>query len=237
MKRIAKSRPSRLASALAAAANSLHRTLAGQTRSHHRRDIVRRTRGSLQSSSVATSLVPAHGGHFDWISDMLREGAQHGSFDAELATPSLASHLFFDNLRSVLQTGSFLADRGQSAPVATAASGYVFTATRHARAPVPLGFVLFKALDESSFELWLCGIQRRYRGRGFCRAMLAAALHTPAGMLAHVARVNRSASDRAAMGKALERCGYRVALEGPHVRWYLRNDAPAALAASLGSAR
>ncbi|MFO1311703.1 MAG: hypothetical protein U1F41_06500 [Burkholderiales bacterium] len=223
MKRIAKSRPGRLAGVLVAAAASVHRTIAGRPSARTRlgRDGATRTRGTRTSSAPRTSLVPAHGGHLEWIARLLREGAAHGSFDAELATESLAARVFFDNLDRMLRTGSFLSDRG-TCP----ASGYVFLVEREGRPPVPAGFVLFKSFGDSSFELWLCGIERRYRGRGFCSAMLAAALRTPAGMLAHVARVHRSGRDSGAISKALERNGYRAAHEGPEVRWFVRKDAP-----------
>ena len=59
--------------------------------------------------------------------------------------------------------------------------------------------------------------------------MLQAALGTPAGMLAHVARVNRASADSEAMGRALAAAGYRRARDGPDVRWFVRGDAPQAL--------
>ena len=233
MKRIAKSRPGRLACTMTAAAGALHRTLSSgaRIRAAPARREVTRSLGvrltSATSSRTSTALIPAHAGHFDWIASLLREGAAEGSFDADLASESLDARVFFDNLRRMLATGTFLADRGDSAPVATAASGYVLLAGREGHPSIPVGFVCFKAIDETGFELWLCGIQRRYRGRGFCSAMLAAALRTPAGMLAHVARVHRGGGSSASIRRALERAGYRAVREGPQVLWFVREDAPA----------
>jgi hypothetical protein len=59
--------------------------------------------------------------------------------------------------------------------------------------------------------------------------MLRAALGTPAGMLAHVARVNRAGTSSDAIGRALEAVGYRHERDGPDVRWFVRQDAPQAV--------
>jgi ribosomal protein S18 acetylase RimI-like enzyme len=186
---------------------------------------------SIRASKVAASLalVPARPSHFDWIARNLREGAAEGSFDAELATDSLASHVFFANLRQALQTGYFMEGKGDATPAQAAASGYVFVLSRASRHEVPVGFALFKSMGGSGFELWLTAVDRRYRGRGFAKAMLQAALGTPAGMLAHVARVNRAGASSGAIAGALEAVGYRHARDGEHVRWFVREDAPQAL--------
>lgn len=235
MKHIAKSRHGRLLGAVASFASSVRRTVAGRTagvaRSQlSRSGMVRATR-TIAASTVGSrvSLVPAHAGHFDWIARILREGAADGSFDAELAAESLASQVFFANLRRALETGYFLAGREDAPPEQTLASGYVYVLSNGTRAATPLGFTMFKSIGSLGFELWLAAVDRRYRGRGFCKAMLAAALATPAGMLAHVARVNRAGRHSGAIGKALESAGYRVACDGPDVRWFVHRDAPDAL--------
>lgn len=229
MKRIAKSRPGRLASALAAAAATVRRTIAGRSRSRKAQATTRTQRSLRADGRLETALIPAHAGHFAWIAASLREGAAQGSFDPELATDSLPARVFFENLRQALETGYFLSDRGEDAPAPTAASAYLFTVVPAGRAPIPVGFAIFKSIGALGFELWLCGIERRYRGRGLCTSMLAAARQTPAGMLAQVARVNRTSRDCAAICRALERSGYRSTREGPHVRWFVREDAPETL--------
>lgn len=231
MKHIAKNRQRRLIRAAAAVASSLRRTVMGrpgETRANLLRTMTRSLRASSAAASV--SLVPAHAGHFDWLAGIIREGAAHGSYDAELATDTLAAHVFFANLRRALETGYLMTEHGDAAPVETPASGYVYLLSRESRAPVPVGFAMFKSIGGLGFELWLAGVDRRFRGRGFCKAMLQAALATPAGMLAHVARVNRAGRDCEAMGKALFAAGYRQEREGPDVRWFVREDAPEALA-------
>jgi ribosomal protein S18 acetylase RimI-like enzyme len=238
MKHIAKTRPQRLAGATASVLDytrtivgrSVGRTVASDGQRMARTGMDQATR-SLRADSAAARLVllPAHPGHFDWIAQTLRDAAASGSFDTELATGSLASRLFFENLRQALSTGCFLDDRGGDAPAEVPASGYVLFLSKGARPPVPMGFSMFKSIGGLGFELWLVAIDRRYRGKGFCKALLQAALATPAGMLAHVARVNRAGADFEAMGKALGAAGYRQARDGPDVRWFVREDAPRAL--------
>jgi ribosomal protein S18 acetylase RimI-like enzyme len=235
MTRTAKNRPGRLAHALSSLATSVGRTAASRTSADVGQRTARTTVGhgtrSIRASKVAASLalVPAHGSHFDWIARNLREGAAEGSFDRELATESLASHVFFANLRQALQTGYFTEAKGGAAPAQVAASGYVFVLSRATRNEVPVGFALFKSMGGPGFELWLTAVDRRYRGKGFGKAMLQAALATPAGMLAHLARVNLGGASAGAIGSALEAVGYRHARDGEDVRWFVRQDAPQAL--------
>jgi hypothetical protein len=152
MKHIAKNRPGRLAQALSALATSVRRTVAGRTPGDTRQRSARTTLGrgsrSVQAAKVQASLalVPAHPSHFDWIARNLREGAANGSFDPELATDSLASHLFSANLRQALQTGCFMEDRGAAAPAQVAVSGYVLMLARPSRREVSVGFALFKSM-------------------------------------------------------------------------------------------
>lgn len=235
MKHIAKNRPRRLTSALVSLASSMRRTIAGRTirpaGHRHSRTGTGPTTRSIRASTVASrlALVPAHPEHFDWIAQTLRDGAADGSFDAELRTDSIASRVFFENLRRTLLTGYFLDEGSDGSPAQVPASGYVLVLTKGPQDAVPLGFALFKSVGGLGFELWLVAVDRRYRGRGFCKAMLQVALATPAGMLAHVARVNRAGPDCEAMGKALVALGYRRERDGPCVRWFVRQDAPQAL--------
>jgi ribosomal protein S18 acetylase RimI-like enzyme len=235
VKHIAKTRPRRLRTALSALASSVRRTIAGRvaglTRPGRTRTGMGHTTRSMRASTVASrlALVPAHPEHFDWIASTLREAAAEGSFDPELATDSLATHVFFANLRQTLLTGYFLDEKGDGPPAHVAASGYVLGLSSTSRGFIPIGFAMFKAIGGLGFELWLVAVDRRYRGKGFGKAMLQAALGTPAGMLAHVARVNRAGRDCEAMGKALGAAGYRRERDGPDVRWFVREDAPQAL--------
>lgn len=235
MKRIAKSRHERLLRAVASFASSIRRTIVGRTTGGARNQLARpgvvQVARSIRASTVGSraSLVPAHAGHFDWLARMVRDGAAAGSFDAELANDTLAARVFFANLHRALTTGYFLADRGDAKPAQTPASGYVYVLSNETRAAIPIGFALFKSIGGLGFELWLVAVDPRYRGKGFCKAMLQSALATPAGMLAHIARVNRAGRDCEAIGNALGAAGYRQEREGPDVRWFVRQDAPAAL--------
>ena len=235
VKHIAKNRPRRLRNALTAIASSVRRTIATRTAAltqpGRTRPGMGQTTRSMRASTVASrlALVPAHSEHFDWMARTLRDGAAQGSFDPELATDSLAAQVFFANLRQTLLTGYFTGEREGGAPAQVAASGYVLGLSSTSRGFIPIGFALFKAIGGLGFELWLVAVDRRYRGRGFAKAMLQAALGTPAGMLAHVARVSRAGRDCEAMGKALRAAGYRHERDGPDVRWFVREDAPQAL--------
>jgi hypothetical protein len=161
-------------------------------------------------------LQPAHVGHLSILRALIRDGAQRGSFDRELATDSREAALFFSNLRQALNTGYFVEEDPQTGDLTTVAvPGYVYLPDRGGAANHPIGFGLFKATDVG-FELWLTGVDAEWRA-------------TPPGKKAYVVRVHRFGSDSPAMAHLLASFGYVPVIESRHHEWYLRNDAPPAL--------
>ncbi len=173
-------------------------------------------------------LVPATPDHLPWIRDVLSDGARSGAFETELAHPGLASDLFFANLTRALHAGVLMAEDASGRIGDVQCVGYVDLDTEAPHAG--LGFVFFKALPGDFFELWLAATRPAARGRGVARAMLRAALDTPTGRLAHVARVNTAGAWAASMGRVLVDVGYRCERTGHELDWYVHERAPDDLA-------
>jgi GNAT superfamily N-acetyltransferase len=171
-------------------------------------------------------LQPAHVGHLPILRALIRDGAQRGSFDRELASDSREAALFFSNLRQALNSGYFVEEDAQTGDLTTVAvPGYVYLPDRGGAANHPIGFGLFKATD-IGFELWLTGVDAQWRGHGHGRAMIAALLATPPGKKAYVVRVHRFGRDSPAMAHILATFDYVPVIETRHHAWYLRADAP-----------
>lgn len=176
----------------------------------------------------AAMLVPAAPDHLPWIREVLRDGARDGAFEPELAHEGLASDLFFANLSRAVQAGVFMAEDASGRIGDVPCAGYVGLDEEAPHAA--LGFVFFKALPGDFFELWLMATAPAARRRGVARAMLRAALDTPAGRLAHVARVNTTSLWAPSMGRVLLDVGYRRERTGRGLDWYVHGRAPEDLA-------
>ena len=87
------------------------------------------------------------------------------------------------------------------------------------------------------YELWLTGVASTRRRNGHGRAMLAALLATPAGRLAWIVRVQQSSGSGPAMARLLAEHDFVPARETESTRWFLRGDAPDALAPRIGTRR
>lgn len=177
-------------------------------------------------------LRPAHVVDLPILRALIRDGAQHGSFDRELATESREAMMFFANLRQALSTGYFVEQDPETGDLETVAvPGYVYL-PEGGGAHRPIGFGLFKAA-EIGYELWLTGVDAAWRGHGHGRAMLGALLQTPPGKSAFVVRVSTFGRESPAMGHLLVSFGYFCVKETPQYTWYLRKDAPPELRARL----
>ena len=164
---------------------------------------------------------------------LIRDGAVMGSFDRGLATESRETTLFFSNLRQALATGYFVEEDPQSGDLATVAvPGYVYVPDGDNTVHRPIGFGLFKAAP-IGYELWLTGVDAAWRGHGHGRAMIAALLRTPPGQKAYVVRVKTFGRESPAMAHLLRSFGYIGVRETAQHTWYLRNDAPNELRATV----
>ncbi len=183
-------------------------------------------------------LHPAHVGHLGILRALIRDGAARGGFDSSLATDSREAGMFFSNLRRALTTGYFIEEDAASGDLKTVAvPGYVYHPDRGGGASQPIGFGLFKAIPEG-FELWLTGVDPAWRGHGHGRAMLKGLLGTPAGRLAYVVRLQLFGRDSPAMAHLLGSYDYTRTSEVTHkTSWFIRGDAPPALAARILTAR
>jgi hypothetical protein len=182
-------------------------------------------------------LIAAHAGHLPALRAMIRAGAMEGSFDHELAADTPEMRLFFANLRQALVTGYFVDQDLQGHGVPRAAPGYVYWPAQRRAEERPIGFGLFKAFADFGYELWLTGVDAAWRGAGHGRAMLSSLLATPAGRLAWTVRVQQLGTSAAVMKHLLEEHRYSVVRESRTQMWFLRDDAPAALADRMRRAR
>ena len=134
-------------------------------------------------------LRPAHSGHLALLRSLIRDAARDGAIDPALAWDSPAATRFFGELRQALKTGYFVVEDQASGTVRTVAvPGYVYWADETAGSEPPIGFGLFRAVDDG-YELWLAGLETHLRGKGHGRAMLQALFSTPTGRRTKVMRV------------------------------------------------
>jgi ribosomal protein S18 acetylase RimI-like enzyme len=178
-------------------------------------------------------LAPAHAGHLDLLQNWIKDAAAEESFDSELASDSAESALFFENLRQALVVGTFVQEDFLGRLTAHPASGYMYFPERADDRSRPIGFGLFKALPHVGYEVWLTGLDRAWRGQGHGRAMLASILATPVGQRAYVARVDTSGACGSTMQHLLESLNFNAVRDTSHLRWFVRADAPADIAASI----
>lgn len=181
-------------------------------------------------------LAPAHAGHLGLLQNWIKSGAAEGSFDRELALDSAESALFFANLRQALLIGYFVQEDIRGKLVTNSASGYMYCPDRTGDRSRPIGFGLFKALSNIGYELWLTGLDRAWRGQGHGRAMLSAMLATPAGQQAFIVRVDPAGTSGSTMQHLLEALNFNAVRDTSELRWFVRADAPADVAARVRSA-
>ena len=171
-------------------------------------------------------LRPAHIGHLALLRSLIRDGARDGAFDPALAWDSPAATRFFGELRQALKTGYFVVEDGTSGTVRTVAvPGYVYWADETAGSEPPVGFGLFRAVDDG-YELWLTGIETHLRGKGHGRAMLQALFSTPTGRRTRVMRVRRAARSAGAVAHLLAEHGFTATRETERETWFVRVAPP-----------
>jgi len=165
-------------------------------------------------------LRPAHIGHLALLRSLIRDAARDGAFDPALAWDSPAATRFFAELRQALKTGYFVVEDPASGTVQTVAvPGYVYWADETTGSEPPIGFGLFRAVDDG-YELWIAGLETHLRGKGHGRAMLQALFSTPTGRRTKVMRLRRSARSAGALAHLLaEHWFVRVAPPPDEVRY------------------
>jgi hypothetical protein len=180
-------------------------------------------------------IQPAHVGHLALLRTLIRQAAAEGSFDRELAGDSVEAAEFFDKLKRALVTGYFVETDPRTGKLDTVSvPGYVFwSEDRHSGMP-PVGFGLFRALDHG-YELWLAGLEFAKRGGGNGRALLTALLATPPGQKTYIVRVQRTSRYIRQVSHLLGTLGFDAIGDTERLRWFLRRDAPSALAARIRS--
>jgi len=181
-------------------------------------------------------LQPAHAGHLAMLRALIRQGAAEGSFDRGLAAESPESTEFFDKLKRALVTGYFVETDPRTGRIDTVAvPGYVFWPDdRHSGMP-PVGFGLFRAIDDG-YELWLAGLEFARRGDGHGRALLEALLATSCGQETHVVRVQRASRYVPQVTHLLKSLSFTPVGDTARLRWFVRDSAPPALAARIRNA-
>jgi len=91
-------------------------------------------------------LEPANVRHLAMLRSLIRQGAQDGSFDRQLAEASPEAEAFFAKLKSALVTGYFVEERRSGKIDTVAVPGYVFWPEGRNGGSQPAGFGLFSAL-------------------------------------------------------------------------------------------
>jgi hypothetical protein len=181
-------------------------------------------------------LAPAHVGHLAMLRTLIREASAEGSMTAGLAGDTPQATEFFAKLRKALVHGYFVEEDPQSRRLeSVAVPGYVFWPEgRHSGNP-PVGFGLFRALN-GGYELWLAGLEFERRGGGQGRALIDALFATPHGKKTWVVRIPRGSRYRAAVAHLLKAHRFEMIGDTKSLRWFLRQDAPAALSARVRDA-
>jgi len=172
-------------------------------------------------------LRPAHIGHLALLRSLIREAARDGAFDAELARESPAADRFFTELRQALKTGYFVVNDAKTGTLQTVAvPGYVYWADDEAGGAPPVGFGLFRAVDDG-YELWLAGLEASLRGRGHGRAMLKALFATDTGRKTRFMRVRSAARYAKTITHLLAEHGFTPTRETHNETWFVRTGVPA----------
>src|SRR5271157_646907 len=153
-------------------------------------------------------LAPAHVGHLVMLRSLIRQSAAEGSFESSLAADTPQSVDFYAKLKRALSHGYFVEENPETGRVdAVAVPGYVFWPDdRHSGNP-PVGFGLFRALEDG-YELWLAGLEFGRRGGGQGRALLTALFGTPPGKKTWVVRIPRGSRYGPAVQHLLKSYGF-----------------------------
>jgi hypothetical protein len=178
-------------------------------------------------------LAPAHVGHLAMLRALIRQSAAEGSFESNLATDSPQSTDFFEKLKRALSHGYFVEEDARTGQLTqVSVPGYVFWPDGRNSGTPPAGFGLFRALEDG-YELWLAGLELGRRGDGHGRALIDALFATPQGKKTWIVRIPRESRYRAAVHHLLRPHGFSAVGDSTHLRWFIHENAPAALLAKV----
>ncbi len=164
---------------------------------------------------------------------LIREAAAEGSFDRVLAADTPAAVEFFARLKRALVSGYFVEEDSKTGRIeAVAVPGYVFWPDDRNSSMPPVGFGLFRAL-ENGYELWLAGLEFGRRGGGQGRALLTALFATSPGKKTWVVRIPRGSRYGATVQHLLKSYGFDHTGDTTHLRWFVRGNAPASVATRI----
>jgi len=180
-------------------------------------------------------LEPANVRHLAMLRSLIRQGAQDGSFDRQLAEASPEAEAFFAKLKSALVTGYFVEERRSGKIDTVAVPGYVFWPEGRNGGSQPAGFGLFRAVD-GGYELWLAGLDLGLRGGGHGRELLAALFATPQGQKTWIVRMQRESRYAPALAHMLAEFGFSLVGDTGRLRWFLRKTAPAEIVSRVRDA-
>ncbi|MDQ2961754.1 MAG: hypothetical protein M3R31_01145 [Pseudomonadota bacterium] len=167
---------------------------------------------------------------------LIREAAAEGSFDRGLAADTPAAVEFFARLKRALVCGYFVEEDPKTGRAeAVSVPGYVFWSDDRNSSMPPVGFGLFRALEDG-YELWLAGLEFGRRGEGHGRALLNALFATPPGKKTWVVRIPRGSRYGTMVQHLLKSYGFDHAGDTTHLRWFVRQSAPVSIAARVRNA-
>jgi len=166
--------------------------------------------------------------HLECIMPLIRAEAAEGSWDPELARPGPKSDHLFATIRYALEHGAVpQIDPRTNRRISTRIGGWIFLADAEA---TPSGFGLYKDFTADGFELWLCAIDARARGKGLGRRMIAELLDTPAGRRVHLARCSLSTEGGRRCAHVLKSLDFEPRRTTSREEWLLHRATPPAVA-------
>jgi hypothetical protein len=170
------------------------------------------------------------------LRSLIRQGAAEGSFDRALSADTPGAVEFFARLKRALVSGYFVEEDPSTGQVMSVpVPGYVFWPDGRNSGSPPVGFGLFRAID-GGYELWIAGLEFERRGDGQGRALLEALLGTPPGKKTWVVRIPRGSRYTAVVQHLLAPFQFDLAGDTAHLRWFMRRNAPASVAARVSAA-
>lgn len=107
--------------------------------------------------------------HFEFIKELIIQGAVDRAFDAKLAAPDIGNR-FFNSLLTGITTSKIFLDGGRPEKL----SAYTYFNQIHDKTR-PLGFAFFRG-DSAFMEFWMAAVDPSFRDKGLGTLMFLEAL-------------------------------------------------------------